>query len=1156
MMNNKRRGLWRWLCVLAVLIALPLLIRAQQVTGSVVGAVVDPSRSAVPSAEVTITDSETQTERHTQTDAQGNFTFNALPPGTYTLAATASGFKRLVKNNIVLPPSERLAVGNLQLEIGQVSETVSVTAQGAGVQTASSERSGLITSTQVQDLAVVNRNFLVLASLLPGVATTLPPDTTGYSGSMSFYAVGGRQTSNNFTLDGLPVADLGAAVQISDFVSMDSVREVRIMVSNFQAEFGRKPGASVQAVTKSGTTEFHGTAYWYQRNEDLNANNFFNNRSGLPQPLYRYITAGANIGGPIYIPHKFNSAKNKLFFFFAEEQLRELAPQAIVQLSMPTAAERQGDFSHSLSVKGTLIAIKDPTTGKAFPGNIIPPSQINAATQGFLKLFPLPNFLNTAISGNAYNYQFQESLNVPKHNETARVDYNLSPKVMVYARFNNWWESAQGYNTPAGGPAWPWIKSKYNDPDMGGVADATILINPTTVLELSSGYFHRQESDPLNPQDVARINRQATGVNLPQFYPQYNPLGLLPQASFGGISDPPSITYDGRFPIAGLDREWTWNGTLTKNLSAHIIKTGLWAERAMDGKGVNGTFAGTFDFGTSATNPLDSGDAYANAMLGNFNSYTESTTRPSVAARSPLVEWFGQDTWKVNRHLTLDYGVRLGWAQPYYNKGGQLAGFAPSLWNASQAVQLVQPVISGGQRMGLNPVTGAILPAVFIGADASGAGNPTNGTVYVKNTPSYPQALRYPSGIKTAPRFGFAYDPFGKGKTAIRGGFGVFYETREMGIRQFSTYSNPPIQSNPVIYYGNVNTLLNSGGAVFPSATTGFNTSWPVARTMNVSFGVQQEIGFQTVVDVAYVAALGRHLQEGVNLNAIPFGADFAPAFQDPTTPGKPLSSAFERPYLGYGNISYFSYGGNSSYHSLQVTANRRFAKGLQFGGAWTWSKTMDYNDTNTQLLSTLINPKVWNYGEASYDHTHILKISFTYDIPKASNLWHNAVVKSALDNWQFSGIATMQSGAPLGVTLAYVTSTDTTGSPTDTARVNVVENPILPKDMRTFNRNFNTAAFQAPAIGTPGNSANSVIRGPGLNNWDLSLFKNVPLFKERLRMQMRGEFYNAFNHTQFTTWNVKATFDAQGNQSNALFGQDTAAAPARRIQLALRLTF
>lgn len=1140
--------------LLVSLLLLPGVALAQQVTGSMFGSVIDPSGSAVPSADVSVVQTETKSERQTRTDAQGNFVLNAMPPGTYELKITAEGFKRLVKTNIVLPPSERLSLGSLSLEIGQVAEEVTVTAEGAAVQTASSEHSGLVTSTQVQNLAVVNRNFSVLVSLLPGVVSGVPPDTTGYSGGMSFNVAGGRATGNNFTVDGLPIADLGAAVQSVDFISMDSVREVKILVSNFQAEFGRKPGASVQAVTKSGTATYHGTAYWYFRNEDLNANNFFNNRSGLAKPRYRYTTAGGNIGGPVPLPH--GIAKNKLFFFFSQEVLREQRPLGVQNLTMPTIAERQGDFSNSLNLNGSVIPINDPTTGKPFPGNIIPASRINRLGQGLLKLFPQPNFFNTVISRNAYNYQFQESLNVPKHIETVRADYNPTSKLMLYARFNNWWEEASGYNVSAGGPAWPWIPSKYNNTNKTGVADATFVLSPSTVLEVSSGYMRWQEADPLAQSAIDGVNRQKTGVLLPQFYPQYNPLGLLPQASFGGRSRTPSITYDGRFPITGLDRLWTWNGTLSRSQGSHNLKAGLWAERSMNNKGQNGNFAGNFNFGRDVNNPLDSNDPYSNAMLGNFSQYAESTSRPAVAGRSPLLEWFVQDTWKVNRRLTLDFGVRFGWAQPYYNKDGQLAGFVPGLWDPSQAVQLWEPAKVGGKRSALNPLTGQTAPAAFIGAIAAGAGNPFNGMVYIRTNPSYPQALRYSSGLKTAPRIGFAYDPFGKGKTAIRGGFGIFYEMREMGIRQFNTYSNPPIQLNPVIYYGNIDTLLNSTGATFPSVSSGFDAQWPVARTMNVSFGVQQDIGFHTILDVSYNASLARHLQQGRNLNAIPFGANFAAQNQDPTTPGKPLSAVFLRHYPGYNNINYYSYDGNSSYHSLQVSANRRFAKGLQFGFAWTWSKAMDYGDTNTALLSTLISPRVWNYGVAGFDRTHVVKINFTYDIPRASNLWNNRVIKGALDNWQVSGIVTMQSGAPLGIGLSFVNAVDTTGSPTDGARTMMVQSPILPKGERTFSRNFNTDAFRAPAVGTFGNAPPSPIRGPGLNNWDMSLFKNIPLHRERLKMQLRGEFYNVFNHTQFTNWNTTATFDAQGNQANALFGQATAAAAARRIQLALRLTF
>jgi hypothetical protein len=330
-------------CVLFGVSAAP----GQQVTGSIVGTVTDNSGAVVPGASLTLTHQETGVSRNTQSDAHGDFTFNALPPGAYSLTVEQPGFKKYAQKNINLPPNERLPVGSIQLAVGELTETISVTAEGAVVRTASSERSGLVTGNQIQNLTVVNRSFTSLISLLPGVVTSAQTEVLGWGGNMTFNVQGGRQTSNNFTLDGLPIVDLGAATGSVDFLSMDSVREVKILVSNFQAEFGRKPGASIQAVTKSGTRDLHGIAHWYKRHEMFNASDFFNNRSGLSKPKYRYTTAGFNLGGPVFIPGKFNSARNKLFFFFSAEQLREQRPQAIRQLTMPTDAQRAGNFSDS-----------------------------------------------------------------------------------------------------------------------------------------------------------------------------------------------------------------------------------------------------------------------------------------------------------------------------------------------------------------------------------------------------------------------------------------------------------------------------------------------------------------------------------------------------------------------------------------------------------------------------------------------------------------------------------------------------------------------------------------------------------------------------------------------------------------------------------------
>ncbi|MFB3825318.1 MAG: carboxypeptidase regulatory-like domain-containing protein [Bryobacteraceae bacterium] len=1129
---------------------------AQQVSGSIVGTVGDNSGAVVPGANVTLTHQETGMSRSMQADAQGDFSFNALPPGAYRLTVEHTGFKKYARENINLPPNERLPVGLIPLAVGELSETISVTSEGAVVQTASSERSGLVTGNQIQNLTVINRGFTSLISLLPGVVTSAQTEVLGWGGNMTFNVQGGRQTNNNFTLDGLPIVDLGAATGSVDFLSMDSVREVKILVSNFQAEFGRKPGASIQAVTKSGARDFHGIAYWYKRHEMFNANNFFNNRSGLAIPKYRYTTAGFNIGGPVFIPGKFNASRNKLFFFFSEEQLREQRPQAIRQLTMPSAAERGGNFSESRDVNGALIAVKDPANGQLFPGNIIPASRINALGQGYLKLLPLPNFFDLGISARRYNYQFQESLNAPKHNELVRIDYPATPKLLLYGRLNRWWEETSGAAAPAGSSNWGWLPSSYQNASNTVVMNATFLLGPATILEASFGYLRTTEFGSLKPEDVDRVTRAKTGLAFPQFQPNTNPLGLLPQASFGGLSNSPSVTYDGRFPINGVDQLYTWNATLTRTMGSHTLKFGAWIEHANDNKGPDSNFAGNFDFGRNVNNPNDSNHAYANALLGNFNSYTESSARPVVQGVSSVGEWFAQDNWKVRRNVTLDAGVRFSVSQPYQSPSGEEAGFVAARWNPAKAVRLVEPFMSAGKRAARDPATGAILPVVMIGAISSGSGDPFNGSVSLMSDSSYPRGLRYASGLKAAPRFGLAWDPLGKGKTAVRAGIGLFYEAREMGPRQFGMWKNPPVRLDPVIYYQSIANFIGSAGVMFPSASGGYNSDWPVARTINASFGIQQQVGFGTVVDVAYSGAFGRHLLQGRNVNAIPFGANFNPANGDPTTPGKPLPAAFLRRYPGYNDINVYDYGSNSSYHSLQVTANRRFAKQLQFTSAWTWSKAMDYADTNTGTISTLIDPKVWNYGKAGFDRTHVVKLSWTWDLPKPGQHLGNRVAGVLFDNWQVSGIATFQSGAPSGIALGFVNATDTTGSPTDGARVVVVADPVIPKSARTFSRNFNTEAFAAPAVGTFGTAAKDLIRGPGLNNWDISLFKAIPLGTERVRAQFRGEFYNAFNHTQFTGLDTNTRFDPQGRQANARFGEYTAAAAARRIQLALRVSF
>ena len=1139
-------------------------IATAQVSGSVSGTVLDASGLAIPDVKVNLASQATAFQRKATTGTDGSFTFNAIPPGTYMVTVEHTGFRKFERKDIELTASEQFAVGQIHLELGKVTDSVTVTEQSASVQTASGERSGVNSSSEVENLTIINRDFAVLLTLQPGVVDSGTVDSPGFSGgSASFNVAGGRTTQNSVTVDGQPM-ESALMYTRNTYVSMDSVSTVRILTSNYQAEYGRKPGAAVQAVTKGGSKDFHGAAYWLKRHEMFNAANFFNNRNGTKPTPYRYTTEGFNIGGPIWLPHISSKGNTRLFLFFSNEFLGEKRPGSILQYNMPTALERQGNFSQAHENGSALIVVKDPLNSQmAFPGNIIPASRINVNGQNLLNLFPLPNLtpLQASLAGTRYNWQNQETLDVPKNTQALRTDYNITSNTTFWGRWSRWHEADSGFGVTAGNAAWGFLPATYTDNTEGLVLSLAHIFSSTVILEMSGDFsIFTEGSNPLTQADLTRDTRTASGANIPQFHPENNPFNLVPQGTFGGITGSPSMTYEGngRFPYYGADVPVTDRITLTKMYGSHTAKVGFWSSWWRQQKGQYGLGEGTFSYSTDTNNPNDSGHPYANALLGNFDTYTEPSARILNDQRQTVVEMFAQDNWKVSNKLTLDVGVRFSWSSPWADPAPQEeAAFLPNMWDPSQKVHLLIPVMSNGKRVAIDPATGALYPGGAIGAIAPNSGNLFNGTIDTKTTPGVPRGLRDSSGIKTGPRFGFAYDPFGTGRTAIRGGFGIFVDTQEWNGSQNSIFRNPPIQLNPVIYYGSYDTLLNSANFLFPSATMGYDPARPLAHTMNFSFGVQRNVGFGTVVDVSYVGALGRHLIQARNLNAVPFGTDFLPESLDSTQGNKPLPAAFLEPYLGYNAITYYRFDGNSSYHSLQVTANRRFAHNLQFGVAWTWSKAMDYVDGDTSSVSTLVNPKVWNYGEAGFDRTHILKGSFVWDIPRASRLLHNRIGKEVFDDWQLSGISTMMSGAPNGINLSYsYTAPDVTGSPTDGARVVVTQNPNLPKDQRTFFEAINTQAFAPPTIGTFGDAPKNVFRGPGINNWDLSAFKNIRLPWEGTKLQLRGEGYNAFNHTQFSGVNTTAQFNQAGNQVNTAFGNYTSARNPRRLQVALRLTF
>ena len=1151
-------------------------VASAQVNGSITGTVTDPSGSAVAGATVRITSEATHAVLTNTSDSEGNFIFTAVLPGIYTISAEHPGFKKFQKEHVELTPGGRLSVGTLALSVGAVNESVTVQAEGATIQTASSERAGIVTSEEIKDLTVINRDFTTFAELQPGVVINVSQSVQTFSGNNTFNVLGGRSTGNNIMVDGMPTNNTNQGND-NTTISLDSTQTVEVKVANFQAEYGRNNGFTVMAVSKSGGLQLHGGAYYYDRNEAFNANNFFNNRTGTPQTPLRINYAGGYLGGPLHIP-RVPATRGKMFFFIAMENIAELRPKGQVDVTVPTALERQGDFSQSgsnakpIAAGGSPVTIKDPTTGTPFPGNAVPASRIIPSLQNYLNLLPMPNFLNYAVSKGAYNYIFQESLHVPKWLDSARLDYNFSDQTQMFARFNYWHEDQQGSAVSASNTSWGWLDQHYTAITPSGVVNLTHIFSPTLVLQTVASYFQFSEAGPpLSNADLVARERQTVGFTIPQLFPQVNPYNLVPAATFG-VSGSANPSYAGRFPLQGVENMWNLSSSLTRIAGSHTVKMGIYPEHWLAMKGKNASaFAGSMNFTQDSSNPIDTGYAYSNALLGSLDQYTESSNRYPMYEYNTTVEWFVQDTWKVNHKLTVDAGLRWGWGTPWHGPVYEEAAFVPFTFNPQQVVKLIQPALVNGKRAGLDPFTGAILPATTIGAIAPESANPINGIVVRSKDPSYPEGMRKTGGIKTAPRLGFAWDPFGRGKTVIRTGGGVFYNFHEVDNYGYGyEYNTPPLQYNPIIYYTNINELQSAQGYNFPGNVDGFDVNRPVQKTYNFSFGVQQDLGFGTVADVAYVGALGRHLLEGENLNSTPLGTNWLASSLDATNGNKVLPSQFLRPYLGFGNITYYLYAGNTHYHSLQAAVRRRYKGNLTYGVIWTWSKVMDYSDTDTSSsttnVSSLINPAVWNYGPASYDHTHIFRVYWNYNLPKATALVNNKIVAALFNHWQISGIYTAQSGAPLGVSYSYSPSQDITGS-TDSGRPIVAGNAVLPKSQRSINEAFNTAAFIPPSpamceVANPpficwGNAGKVAFRGPGINNWDTSLFKNMPFQEGRVNAQLRVEAYNVFNHTQFTSVNTSATFNpATGVQTAGTFGQYTAAANPRQLQLALRVMF
>ena len=1128
---------------------------SQNISGVITGTVKDPPGSVIPNANVTLTNQSTGAVQTITTNDSGVFVFPSVLAGTYSVEVSMTGFRSYQVKDLGVTVAERRSLGDVVLQVGQVQERIEVTAEVTPVQTSSSERAGLVSGTQLLNTTIRGRDFVALIATLPGIYDTnmQARDVSKGPGAGGLHINGGRDTSINLALDGIQDTDTGSNGGSHVQPNMDAVSEVKVFTSNYQAEYGRSSSGTIAFTIKSGTNSFHGSGFWFLRNESWYANSFFRNRTGTPRPIERISNFGYTIGGPIYAK-SFNRNKDKLFFFFSQEYVRRKSYPGTQFATTPTALERAGDFSKTLDINGALIPIKDPANGGlAFPGNVIPASRINKAGLAIMNFFPLPNYteMDPALKYTR-NYVSSASGSFPRREDLFRIDYNISPTLNAFFRgtednddenwpYNNWTAGSHNYDE---------VNTYRTQHGRGIVLHVAKTFGPTSVNEFTFGVSTRGQA--FNPSDPSKVARSTMG-NIGQWYPAGNESGAIPDVSFGGVQNGINGGL-GNIPYHNENPVFSFVDNHSKVIGSHMLKAGVYIERMRKDEVGSLNTRGAFDFGRNTNNPFDSNYAFSNALLGNFNTYSEGSMRTYSLYRYTQVEFYVQDSWRISKRLSLEIGARFYSAPPASDVRRYLTTFDPSTYNLGTAAVLYRPGMdpATGKRVAVDPRNGNIAPVPYIGLFVPGSGNYAPGMV-VGGQGNIPASL-YTTPFSIGPRFGLAYDPKGDGKTAIRGGFGLFYD-RVQGNTFSNTVGQPPVAYNPTLYFSSLDTFLQASGAVGPPSVTADATGQqPLPTVMNFSLGVQREIGFHTVVDVAYVGALGRHLLYNKNINPIPMFAHFDPKNLDPTT-GSPLSDNYLRPYLGMGNITVYEFGATTNYHSLQVSMNRRMSHGIQYGVSYTFSKGLGVASADNTGVSPYFNMRQRNYGPLAYDTPQMLIVNYTWDMPSLGKKLNNKLLDHVLGNWQLSGVTAAMSGTPFTPGFSTSDGADITGS-TEGARPDVVGNPNLPAGQRTFFTNFNTAAFARPAKGTFGNSGVYNMRNPSWSNWDMSVSKRIPWKGEERYFQFRGEFYNPWNHAEFSSYDAGMRFNPQGQQINANLGALNGTRDPRKIQLSLRLMF
>jgi hypothetical protein len=1110
---------------------LPGPVLAQFDTGQISGFVRDSSGAVVPGVTVTATNEGNGQQRVAVSNAEGYYVFPGLLVGTYNISAELSGFTRYVTTGVRVSAAARISV-DMTLTVGVLTDTVEV--QAAATLTESPVLGRTVGEQQIQQLPLSGRNPAFVARLQAGVVGGSLGNFGGTSIGTGIQSIsGGRANDVLITVDGA-IANRTRSTEDTMLGAqhVDTVQEVQVLTTNYSAEYGRASSGIVRMVTKGGTRDFHGTVTELFQNDALNANTWSRNRSGDPRlsssaPSQRYNQYGFALGGPIFIPGKFNSDRSRLFFFWGEEWARRRQEVTQTQ-TVPSLAMRRGDFSELLNPAnpyfGRARVITDPVTRQPFPNNVIPADRISPQGQALLNVYPepVPGFLQGTAN---WIDTFEAWQNQRK--DTVRIDYRLSDNTNLAVRATH---IPFRFNTILGSTRFDELWSRPNRTAVLTVTStlSSTLLNEFTVSASSDGLG---ETNP-DPACGARCLRSTYGVSYPFLFPadsKFDP-EKLPTLSVTGLS-----TLDnGPYPGYWAGYTFAVSNNMTKVVRAHTLKWGIFIERSGQRDEIHATTAsapatnnqnGAFRF-LDTGHPLATGLAMANALLGNFNDYSEFGAKPMTPFVGTGLDWFVQDSWKAGPRLTLEAGLRHSIWQPWHSKWNTISMFHPGYYDPAQAA-VVDPV--GGFIVSGDRYNGVVLPG----------DEPLESAIsrfpFLDDFRHLYHGL--PAGFAEThkqdfqPRVGVAYTI--DQQTIVRAGVGKFFNRTGIN-RDLAQGGQPPFMEQFTVINGRVDAPSGAERRIFPFTISALDTvlKHPNAWTGNVT--VQRQLPAELTVEVSYVARRGYNNQRKRNLNQLPPGTIQA-------NPG--INPSALRPFRGMGIIGLAENTGRTEYDGLQISANRRLYAGLQFGVSYTFSRNMDNGSGEIELLPNAYDDSGY-WGRSDLDRPHVLVANAIYQLPSPPG---SRVIKELFGGWSLAGIFQAQSGSPFSVRHSADHAGigpgsgdqfwNRVGDPRQVTRTEFTDSAVW----------FNRDAFAQPAPGTFGVQPRNGLRHPGFWEWNISVLRRFRLMNSH-SFDFRWEAFNVLNHPSLG--------NATSNPTSGSFGLVTSKGGSRTMQFVLQYRF